>query len=391
MDRLDDFFVVGGDSLLATAVVSQLRARLGRELPLRLLFDEPTVAGLAAAIEGGRFAAADGGPVAGNRPERLPLSRAQQRMWTQRRTGGVERYRLGARVELRGPLVPDALHAALTDVVERHEILRTFYSHDAAGPYASIGTAGRTDPHDDAVPLRVALRADGPRTHTLEVELDHLAADGASVAILVTDLVTAYEARLVGDAPRWAPLPVQYVDYVLWERDTASRGRDTEFWTHALADFDPALLPSVTTPGTEPGPVGSIDFEIDADVTAHLAHLAASRGATEFMVLHAALAATVARLSGQTDVGIAAVVSGRRYPQLIPVVGRSWTPSSCAPGWNRGCRSPGCWDRCATSTSRRWTAPRPRSRTCSGRPDCRHPRWRSLSRTSRSPRCTWVI
>ncbi|NKU87700.1 hypothetical protein GS884_08960 [Rhodococcus hoagii] len=74
-------------------------------------------------------------------------------------------------------------------------------------------------------------------------------------------------------------------------------------------------------PGTEPGPVGSIDFEIDADVTAHLAHLAASRGATEFMVLHAALAATVARLSGQTDVGIAAVVSGRRYPQLIPVVG----------------------------------------------------------------------
>ncbi|NKZ75227.1 hypothetical protein GS934_18290 [Rhodococcus hoagii] len=76
VDRLDDFFVVGGDSLLATAVVSQLRARLGRELPLRLLFDEPTVAGLAAAIEGGRFAAADGGPVAGNRPERLPLSRA---------------------------------------------------------------------------------------------------------------------------------------------------------------------------------------------------------------------------------------------------------------------------------------------------------------------------
>ncbi|MBM4508931.1 hypothetical protein GS421_03215 [Rhodococcus hoagii] len=64
--------------------------------------------------------------------------------------------------------------------------------------------------------MRVALRADGPRTHTLEVELDHLAADGASVAILVTDLVTAYEARLVGDAPRWAPLPVQYVDYALW-------------------------------------------------------------------------------------------------------------------------------------------------------------------------------
>ncbi|MBM4670390.1 hypothetical protein GS448_26235 [Rhodococcus hoagii] len=60
----------------------------------------------------------------------------------------------------------------------------------------------------------------------------------------MTDLVTAYEARLVGDAPRWAPLPVQYVDYALWERDTASRGRDTEFWTHALADFDPALLPS---------------------------------------------------------------------------------------------------------------------------------------------------
>ncbi|NKS55670.1 hypothetical protein GS500_23955, partial [Rhodococcus hoagii] len=128
VDRLDDFFVVGGDSLLATAVVSQLRARLGRELPLRLLFDEPTVAGLAAAIEGGRFAAADGGPVAGNRPERLPLSRPSNGCGPSVGPAASNGIGWGRAVELRGPLVPDALHAALTDVVERHEILRTFYS-----------------------------------------------------------------------------------------------------------------------------------------------------------------------------------------------------------------------------------------------------------------------
>ncbi|MBM4480724.1 hypothetical protein GS444_14530 [Rhodococcus hoagii] len=99
----------------------------------------------------------------------------------------------------------------------------------------------------------------------------------------------------------------------------------------------------------------------------------------------------MARLSGQTDVGIAAVVSGRRYPQLIPVVGPFVDTVVLRARVEPGMPFAGLLDRCATSTSRRWTAPRPRSRTCSGRPDCRHPRWRSLSRTSRSPRCTWVI
>ncbi|MFM1726530.1 amino acid adenylation domain-containing protein [Rhodococcus sp. PAM 2766] len=319
--RHDDFFAAGGDSLLATAVVSQLRARVEREVPLRLLFDEPTVAGLAAAIDAGRFATADGGPVAVSRPERLPLSGAQRRMWAQRRTGGADRYRLGALVELHGPLDRDALEAALADVVERHEILRTSYADDAAGPYAVIRPAEDTHGHGDAAPLRVVLRADGARSHTLDVEIDHLAADGASVAILVRDIATAYEARLGGTAPRWEPLPLQYIDYALWERDAAVRSRDVEFWRHALSGFDPAELPSAAAPGAEPGSVGAIEFAIGPDVAGRLSDLATARGATEFMVLHAALAATVSRLSGHADVGIAAVVSGRRYPQLASVVG----------------------------------------------------------------------
>lgn len=319
--RHDDFFAVGGDSLLATAVVARLRARTGHELPLRLLFDEPTVAGLAAAIDTGRFAAADGGPAAVSRPDRLPLSRAQRRMWTQRRTGGADRYRLGARVELRGHLDRSAFRAALADVVERHEVLRTSYADDAGGPYALIRPAGPSGEHDDTAPLYVTLRSDGIRSHTVEVSLDHLAADGASVAILVRDIAAAYRARLGGSAPKWEPLPLQYIDYALWERGTTSRGRDTDFWTRELAGFDPAVLPTAPAPGAEPGSAGSVDLAIAPDVAGRLSELAAARGATEFMILHAALAATVSRLAGHPDVGIAAVVSGRRYPQLAPLVG----------------------------------------------------------------------
>ncbi|MFC9517869.1 amino acid adenylation domain-containing protein [Nocardiaceae bacterium NPDC056970] len=319
--RDDDFFTAGGDSLLATAVVSQLRARVGCEVPLRLLFDAPTVAGLAAAIDAGRFATADGGPVAVSRPDRLPLSRAQRRMWTQRRTSGADGYRLGARVDLRGPLDRDALQAALADVVERHEVLRTSYTDDTGEPHALIRPADRSGERDDSSPLHVTLRSDGSRSHTLDVALDHLAADGASVAILVHDIATAYEARLGGEAPTWEPLSLQYVDYALWERDAPARNRDTEFWTRALSGFDPAVLPTATAPGAEPGSVHSIDFELDAEIAGALSDLAAVHGATEFMVLHAALAATVSRLAGHPDVGVAAVVSGRRYPQLVPLVG----------------------------------------------------------------------
>ncbi|NKV84429.1 hypothetical protein GS930_18965 [Rhodococcus hoagii] len=231
-----------------------------------------------------------------------------------------------------------------------------------------------------------------PRTHTLEVELDHLAADGASVAILVTDLVTAYEARLAATRPRWAPLPVQYVDYALWERDTASRGRDTEFWTHALADFDPALLPSVTTPGTEPAR-SARSTSRSTPTSLHTWHTwqpRVERPSSWSCTRHSR--PTVARLSGQTERG------DRRSRVGSPVPA---TDSGCRavrghrrlarPGGTGDAVRAGLRDRCATSTSRRWDRRRGPIEDVLRSTGLSTPQVALAPRTSRSPRCTWVI
>jgi len=325
--RTDDFFAAGGDSLLATSVVARLRARTGSDLPLRLLFEEPTVAGLAAVLDVGGFETLDSGPAATIRPERIPLTRAQSRMWAQRNVGRGDEYRMPARVVLRGPLDVAALDAALVDLVARHEILRTDYGTDDHGPYAIVRPVDRSmrllgiGPRRPAGALGVCLRADGEDAHTLDVDLDHLAADGASVAVLLRDLTTAYRARVAGVPPRWDPLPLQYSDYALWERDREASGADRDFWQRELDDFDPAILPSGPMPNSGPQSPGAVVFTLDSGVAQGLSDIAAAHRATEFMVVHAVLAALLSRLTGHGDIGIAAVVSGRRYPQLEPLVG----------------------------------------------------------------------
>lgn len=313
--RLDDFFAAGGDSLLATAAVARLRDLAGRDVPLRLLFAEPTVAGLARAMSDGTLPGADPGPVARPRPARIPLSRAQNRMWALRRGRDDSAYRPSVRIEFRGPFDADALRAACGDVVDRHEALRTRIETDADGPHAVVGvSAAGTDA------VRVALRAVGEGVHLLDLSLDHLAVDGGSVAVLFGDVVTAYEARVSGAAPSWGPLPVQYTDYVLWERE-----RDTDAllaqWRSSLAGFDPAVLPTGRVPGRGHASAATIEFDVDPDVVRRLEETAARFHATEFMVLHAVLAGVLARLTDHPDVGIAAVASARRHPQLAGVVG----------------------------------------------------------------------
>ncbi len=325
--RTDDFFAAGGDSLLATTVVARLRARTGSDVPLRLLFEEPTAARLAAILDAGELADVDVGPVATAREGRIPLTRAQSRMWAQRRIGHGDEYQVPARVILRGPLDVAALDAALVDVVVRHEILRTEYSTDDLGPHAIVRPADQIGRLlDDTArtttgALTVDLRADGAGTHLLDVTVDHLAADGASVAVLLGDLTTAYRARAAGEAPRWDPLPLQYSDFALWERDRDTDAAALGFWQRELDDFDPAVLPSTPVPEGDRNAPGYVEFTLGATVAQALTDVAAAHQATEFMVVHAVLSAVLSRLTGRGDIGIAAVVSGRRHSQLGPLVG----------------------------------------------------------------------
>ncbi|WP_442972628.1 amino acid adenylation domain-containing protein [Rhodococcus sp. Rp3] len=310
--RTDDFFAVGGNSLLATVLVGRLRDETGTDVPLRTVFANPTVDALATALDAGGFDT-DAGPVAVSpRPERIPLSRAQRRLWGLSSLA-PDAYRLRSEVNLSGPLDLGALQAALGDVALRHEILRTDYIVDGDGVYQQVHEAPRSDR------WRVRLERTGPDQHVLHLDVDHSIADGTSLRPLLRDLTIAYLARVNGAAPQWEPLPLQYADYALWEAERGIPERDLEHWRRALDGLTVTELPADAT-GTDTG-ARSVDFTVPADVREALADLARAHGATEFMVLHAALSVLLARLGGSDDIAVAAVVGGRRWAQLEDLVG----------------------------------------------------------------------
>ena len=272
----DSFFDLGGDSLSAMRVIAAINKSLDAGLSVRTLFDAPTVVGLAPRIGEG-----SGGLsplVAGERPAVVPLSFAQQRLWfIDQLQGPSPVYNIPAALRLRGRLDAEALGAALADVVGRHESLRTLFVApegiprqlvvaperadfgwqiiDVSGWSESrlgeaIGAAAR-DPFDLAteIPLRATLFRVADDEHVLVAVVHHIAADGWSVAPLVADLGVAYASRCAGQAPDWAPLAVQYVDYTLWQRaqfgdldDSDSRiAAQLAYWEDALAGLPERL------------------------------------------------------------------------------------------------------------------------------------------------------
>ncbi|WP_156511165.1 condensation domain-containing protein, partial [Nocardia rhamnosiphila] len=360
----DDFFALGGNSLVATQVAARLGKALNATVPVRMVFEASTVAGLAVRVEqhagsGGRQAL-----VAQPRPERVPLSLAQQRMWflNQFDTDSAA-YNIPVAVRLSGDLDIPALRQAVADVVDRHETLRTRYPVGPGGvpyqdvlPTAQMIAGGLTLVATDdpvarigellsagfdvtaEVPLRVELLQVAGAGDTgaagefvLAMAVHHIAADGASVGPLTLDLMTAYAARTAGDAPGWAPLPVQYADYSIWQRELLGDEADPEsiaaqqvgYWQSMLAGIPDQLdLPSDRPrPAVQSFAGGRVEVTIDADVHAGLVRLAQQQNATLFMVVHSALAVLLSRLSGSDDITIGTPVAGRGEQALDDLIG----------------------------------------------------------------------
>ncbi|MFD5826748.1 amino acid adenylation domain-containing protein [Lentzea sp. NPDC060358] len=331
----DDFFALGGHSLLAARLVARVRSAFGTEISLREVFDAPTAAALEARLDGGRPAGERIVPV--ERPELVPLSSAQQRLWTveQVQQPGAA-YHVPIALRLTGDLDVPALRAALGDVVDRHEALRTVFrprdgavyqevlpvAVDCAESQRTVGEESRTPFDLTESPVRVRLWRTGDREHVLLVVVHHIAADGWSMRPLLTDLADAYTARARGDAPEWTPLPVQYADYALWQRRNPQDDQ-LAHWRRALA----GLPEEATLPGDRPRPARPthqgdvVPFTLGADVHQGLTTLARSAGATSFMVLRAAFAALLARLGAGEDVPLGAPVAGRTDEVLDDLVG----------------------------------------------------------------------
>ncbi|GKQ40463.1 hypothetical protein ALMP_69880, partial [Streptomyces sp. A012304] len=352
----DSFFDLGGHSLLATRLVSRVRATLAVELDVRALFEAPTVALLAARLDQAGEARPPLAPRA-ERPHRVPLSYAQQRLWfLHRMEGPSATYVMPLALRLTGHLDREALRQALADVVARHESLRTVFPETGGTPHQHVLPADRARPRlpvtdtdetrlpellaesgrrgfDLAVepPLRAELFALAPDDHVLVVTVHHIAGDGWSMGPLSRDLTTAYEARREGRAPDWPPLPAQYADYALWQRDLLGEATDTDsrlaaqlaHWKETLA----GLPEQLTLPADRPRPAvasqrgGQLPLRVDADLHRRLRDLAARHGASVFMALQAGLAALLTRLGAGTDIPVGSPVAGRTDQGLDDLVG----------------------------------------------------------------------
>ncbi|MGH3914895.1 MAG: amino acid adenylation domain-containing protein [Pseudonocardiaceae bacterium] len=351
----DDFFELGGHSLLATRLIARIRANLGLDLGFPALFEAPTVAGVAAHLDGAGQARL--ALTAGERPDVVPLSFAQRRLWfLHQMEGPTATYNVPLALRLSGKLDRPALHAALGDVVSRHESLRTVFSHAEGVPYQQVLDARAARPQlaiteisgtelaeglavaagrgfDLAVepPVRAELFILAPDEQVLLIVMHHIAGDGWSLGPLSRDLVAAYAARCRGQAPGWAPLTVQYADYTLWQRrllgdenDPGSTfARQAGYWTAALA----GLPEQLQLPTDRPRPAvasyrgGQLTVQFDPALHQGLVGLARRGGASVFMVLQAGLAALLSRLSASSDIVVGSPIAGRTDQALDDLIG----------------------------------------------------------------------
>jgi amino acid adenylation domain-containing protein len=354
----DNFFALGGHSLLATRLTSRVRTELGAELSVRAVFQAPTVADLSAELASAGAARPALRPMSGAGETTFPLSFAQRRLWfLSRLEGPGVTYNMAGALWLRGPLDCGALGAAVNDVIERHEPLRTVFPDVDGEPCQQILPMARArlelgvlepgpgefgvaleraanhvfDLAEAVPPFWAQLLAAGTDEHVLMIVAHHIAGDGWSTGRLLRDVGRAYQARSRGRVPDWEPLPVRYVDYTLWQTELLGQADDPgsvlagqlAFWAKELAGA-PACLP---LPADRPRPPfasyrgDAVPLALSRGLHARLAGLARENEATLFMVLHAGLAVLLSRRGAGTDITVGSPLAGRTDEALDDLVG----------------------------------------------------------------------
>ena len=356
---LDDFFTLGGHSLLALQVAARLQRALDREIALRTLFENPVLRSLAAALDEG---ASETRHARGLQPvrrlgrrETLP-THGQERLWfLWRLAPDNPAYHLSLAVQINGELDVPALRKALDSVVQRHEILHSRFeerdgapwlivdehlgcewsetvfadANGAAGPVVAAwlrNGASRAFDLARGPVLRAQLARLAGGSHVFGLVVHHIAADGWSMNLLIDELLSAYAAHRAGRAPAFAPLPVQYADFAVWQRETlgaTALEQQLDYWRMRLGDEQPVLeLPTDRArPALRSSDGGQVEGVLDQPLADALQGFARRHDATVFMTLLATFHALLHRYSGQRDIRVGIPLSGREQLEIEPLIG----------------------------------------------------------------------
>ncbi|HXM35036.1 MAG TPA: amino acid adenylation domain-containing protein, partial [Pyrinomonadaceae bacterium] len=362
----DDFFSVGGHSLLLARIASRIYDVFALELPLRTLFEAPTVAAMAAKVEAARRAG-DGITelpiVALPRAGGLPLSFAQERLWFfDQLEPGSAAYNIPRALRINGPLNVNALQSSLNAIVARHEVLRSRFFTNNGRPVLSIAGCEtieiptvdlRQSPVEEReqkaleltseetrVPfdlargplLRLALARLDEEDHLLVLTMHHIVSDGWSIGVFLRELISLYNAFASGNSPELPELPVQYVDFAAWQRKSLGEGegagsealrKQLEYWRTQLAGA-PALI-DLPTDRPRP-PIRSFrgakhPMTISKETTDGLKELARAERVTVFMTLLTAFQMLLSSFNGQEDVVVGSPTAGRNRRETESLIG----------------------------------------------------------------------
>ncbi|MCP4399890.1 MAG: amino acid adenylation domain-containing protein, partial [bacterium] len=354
----DDFFDLGGDSLLATQVIDHIHHELSADIPLDALFESPTIAALSHAVRQHQHAGDALPPITPvERDRALSLSFAQQRLWFLAQLEGPSpTYNMPAAVRFEGELNVDALQRSLREIIRRHETLRTCFPLVNGRPVQRIKPFENwpadvvelhtltDDEHVDKVnsllnqearhifdlaqgPLfRARLIVLSPIRHVLIVNMHHIISDGWSIGIVIREFATLYTAFSQGNPLPLAALPVQYADFAHWQRHYLQGERirrQIEYWKQQLSDspavldlpLDHARPPIKTFHGAH------VALTLNHELTDRIKRLSQSSGATPFMTLLSVFTAVLYRYTGQTDLVIGSPVANRRHPDVEHLIG----------------------------------------------------------------------
>ena len=349
----DDFFQLGGHSLLAVRLVSSIRKAFLVEMPIGYIFDFPTVQLLAEQVKNLSQTGVMSSIKVETRPEKIPLSYSQERLWFIDRLGGSIQYHRPAVIRLKGKLNYNALNDALKKVVSRHEVLRTVIQEQDGMAFQvvketdlfnlTIIEGSDFDNEPKAIQKKIELSVKAPfdlskddmmraaliklpeDEHILVITVHHIASDGWSVSVFVKEMVELYSAFTEGRAANLTTLTLQYADFSIWQRNHLQSdgiAKKMDYWKNKLQGVEPLELPiDFPRPAVQSRKGSVVTFSLGADISEKLQQFSQQQGTTLFMTLLSVFKVLLFRYSGQQDICIGTPIAGRQQQELEELIG----------------------------------------------------------------------